>query len=83
MLVVEMCRELGILIYPIHDSTGTTVDNFKKVKQMWLDATRHIFCYGPSPFWDVVKRYNLPVPASLFPNGQPDPIDVWGEHFMG
>jgi hypothetical protein len=83
MLVVEMCKELGIPVFPIHDSIGTTVDNFKKVKEMWLNATRHIFCYGPSPFWDVVKKYNLPVPASLFPNGHPEPIDVWGEHFMG
>lgn len=68
-------------IAPIHDSTGTSGEEFLEVKNRWIRRFRES-CNGPSTFMLMARKYGVTLPRTF---GKMDKlvIPVDASHFMG
>lgn len=82
--VIRECEMSDIPIATIHDSLGTSVEHFLKVKEMWKKAVYAHLCARPqSLFFEMMNRYEIPIPPSVWKDGW-KPLDIGAaEHYMG
>ena len=82
--LIRECALSDIPIATIHDSFGTSVEHFVQVKEMWKRAVYAHFCARPqSLFFDMMEKYEIVIPPSVWPNGWQS-LDIGAaEHYMG